>query len=117
MTNSQTRFSVEDHSLLPKHNRVVTFGESGHSFQAVRGPGTDGVDILVREDLRFEGEPPDILTQFAMACCPGHNQAPNLLLLALWLIDSALILTGRPDQLDRFLPTVFSITTLNMQRL
>jgi hypothetical protein len=63
-------------------------------FQAVQGPLSDGVDILVREDLRFEGELPDSLTQSTTACCPGHNQAPNLLLLSLCLIDAALILTG-----------------------
>jgi hypothetical protein len=60
VTNSQTRFSVEDHAQLPKHNPVVTFGWGWTSVSGGPGPVSDGVDILVREDLRLEGELPVI---------------------------------------------------------
>jgi hypothetical protein len=53
---------------------VVTFGWGRTFISGGPGPVNGGVDILVREDLRFEGELPDILTQSAMACCPGHTR-------------------------------------------
>jgi hypothetical protein len=90
-------------------------GEAGHSFQAVQGPVSDGVDILVRDDLRFEGEPPHILAQFAMACCLGHNQAQTGPCRP--AIDAALILAGCECLAAHGLATLRKIGLADQERL